>query len=132
MGQEITIRELLTLIAELTGFSGEIRWDTSKPDGQPRRALDTPRARERFGFVTATALPVGLRPDARVVRRRPKGHSTRDDAALESSDEGVPRVSWVGLSPTRLWGLALPAPVRRSMKLVSTRVARGHGASRFG
>jgi len=61
VGQEITIRELVTLIARLTGFEGEIRWDASKPDGQPRRALDTSRARERFGFVAGTSFEDGLR-----------------------------------------------------------------------
>ena len=61
MGQEITIRELITLIARLTGFEGEIRWDASKPDGQPRRALDTSRARERFGFVAGTSFEDWLR-----------------------------------------------------------------------
>ncbi len=61
VGKEITIRELVTLIAELTGFSGEIRWDATKPDGQPRRALDTSRARERFGFVAGTSFEGGLR-----------------------------------------------------------------------
>jgi len=61
VGQEITIRELVTLIARLTGFEGEIRWDASKPDGQPRRALDTSRARERFGFVAGTKFEEGLR-----------------------------------------------------------------------
>ena len=61
VGQEITIRELITLIARLTGFEGEIRWDASKPDGQPRRALDTSRARERFGFVARTPWGEGLR-----------------------------------------------------------------------
>ena len=50
VGDEITIRELVELIARLTGFEGEIRWDATKPDGQPRRGLDTSRARERFGF----------------------------------------------------------------------------------
>jgi len=45
----------------VTGFRGEIRWDPTKPDGQPRRALDTSRARERFGFVAATAFEDGLR-----------------------------------------------------------------------
>ncbi|CAN5671638.1 GDP-L-fucose synthase [soil metagenome] len=60
-GQEITIRDLVTLIVALTGFDGEIRWDTSKPDGQPRRALDTTRARERFGFVAGTSFEDGLR-----------------------------------------------------------------------
>jgi GDP-L-fucose synthase len=61
VGREITIRELIELIARLTGFEGEIRWDTSKPDGQPRRALDTSRARERFGFVAGTSFEDGLR-----------------------------------------------------------------------
>jgi len=61
VGSEITIRELTELIARLTGFGGEIRWDHSKPDGQPRRALDTSRARERFGFTSKTPFEDGLR-----------------------------------------------------------------------
>ena len=61
VGREITIRELVALITRLTGFEGEIAWDTSKPDGQPRRALDTSRARERFGFVAETSFEEGLR-----------------------------------------------------------------------
>jgi GDP-L-fucose synthase len=60
VGQEITIRDLVTLITRLTGFEGAVLWDTSKPDGQPRRALDTSRARERFGFVAQTSLEDGL------------------------------------------------------------------------
>ncbi len=59
-GQEISIRELTHLIAELTGFTGEIAWDSSKPDGQPRRALDTSRAREAFGFTAVTPFREGL------------------------------------------------------------------------
>jgi len=61
VGQEITIRDLVELIARQTGFGGEIRWDSTKPDGQPRRALDTSRARERFGFVAETTFETGLR-----------------------------------------------------------------------
>ena len=61
VGREITIRELTETIARLTGFEGEIRWDPSKPDGQPRRALDTSRARERFGFEAKTSFEDGLR-----------------------------------------------------------------------
>jgi GDP-L-fucose synthase len=61
VGREITIRALVELIVRLTGFQGEIHWDPTKPDGQPRRALDTSRARERFGFVAATAFEDGLR-----------------------------------------------------------------------
>ena len=61
VGREITIRELVELIARLTGFEGEIRWDTTKPDGQPRRALDTSRARDWFGFQATTSFEEGLR-----------------------------------------------------------------------
>jgi GDP-L-fucose synthase len=59
-GREVTIRELVELIVRLAGFEGEVRWDASKPDGQPRRALDTSRARERFGFVARTPFEEGL------------------------------------------------------------------------
>ena len=65
VGSEITIRDLTELIARLTGFSGEIRWDRSKPDGQPRRALDTSRAREAFGFVAGASFEDGLRETIR-------------------------------------------------------------------
>jgi GDP-L-fucose synthase len=60
-GAEISIRELAELVAELAGFQGEIRWDTSKPNGQPRRCLDTTRAWEWFGFRAQTDLRTGLR-----------------------------------------------------------------------
>jgi GDP-L-fucose synthase len=59
-GVEISIRELAELIAELTGFDGEIEWDTSMPNGQPRRSLDASRARELFGFEAHTPLRTGL------------------------------------------------------------------------
>jgi GDP-L-fucose synthase len=61
VGEEITIRDLVALIAGVAGFQGEIRWDASKPDGQPRRALDTSRARERFGFEAQVGFGEGLR-----------------------------------------------------------------------
>jgi len=60
-GMEISIRELLELIARLTGFEGEIVWDTSKPDGQPRRCLETSKAEKLFGFRAETPLEEGLR-----------------------------------------------------------------------
>jgi GDP-L-fucose synthase len=60
-GVETPIRELVERVAALAGFSGAIRWDASKPDGQPRRSLDVSRARERFGFVARTPLDEGLR-----------------------------------------------------------------------
>jgi GDP-L-fucose synthase len=59
-GKEITIRELVKLIAELTGYEGKIVWDTSKPDGQPRRCLDTSRAKREFGFEAKTDFREGL------------------------------------------------------------------------
>jgi GDP-L-fucose synthase len=58
---EISIRDLTELIARLTGFEGELVWDTSKPDGQPRRCLNTTRAKEYFGFEASTPLEEGLR-----------------------------------------------------------------------
>lgn len=58
---EISIKDLTELIARLTGFEGAIRWDTSKPNGQPRRKLDTTRARERFGFESTTDFEAGLK-----------------------------------------------------------------------
>jgi len=64
VGAEITIRELAALIVELTGYSGDIRWDTTKPDGQPRRGLDTTRATRAFGFEAATSFEDGLRRTA--------------------------------------------------------------------
>jgi GDP-L-fucose synthase len=61
VGAEITIRELVEKIVDLTRFRGEIRWDATKPDGQPRRALDTSRAEELFGFDARTSFEDGLR-----------------------------------------------------------------------
>jgi GDP-L-fucose synthase len=60
-GREIAIRDLAAKIAELTGFRGRLRWNADKPDGQPRRALDTSRARRLFGFEAKTSLEDGLR-----------------------------------------------------------------------
>lgn len=59
-GVETSIRELAESIADVTGFEGEIVWDTSMPNGQPRRQLDATRAREHFGFVARTSLRTGL------------------------------------------------------------------------
>jgi GDP-L-fucose synthase len=60
-GQEISIRDLATKIAALTGFTGRLQWDTTKPNGQPRRCLDVHRATEEFGFTASTSLDSGLR-----------------------------------------------------------------------
>ncbi|MFH2107291.1 MAG: GDP-L-fucose synthase [Chrysiogenia bacterium] len=60
-GFEITIRDLVELIAKLTGFTGKIVWDTGKPDGQPRRMLDVSKAKAEFGFNASTSFKEGLR-----------------------------------------------------------------------
>jgi GDP-L-fucose synthase len=60
-GFEILIRDLVALICRLMGFRGQVRWDEAKPDGQPRRSLDTSRAERLFGFRAATSFEEGLR-----------------------------------------------------------------------
>ncbi|GMR10727.1 MAG: GDP-L-fucose synthase [Anaerolineae bacterium] len=69
-GEEISIKELVETIAELTGFRGEVNWDTTRPNGQPRRSLDTSRAKELFGFVANTSLEDGLRETIEWYRNR--------------------------------------------------------------
>jgi len=59
--RELPIRELVGIIVELVGFDGEIRWDETKPDGQPRRGVDATRAHEAFGFKATTGFEDGLR-----------------------------------------------------------------------
>lgn len=58
--REMLIKELVEIIAELSGFEGRIRWDDSRPDGQPRRCVDPTQAKERFGFLAATDFRDGL------------------------------------------------------------------------
>jgi GDP-L-fucose synthase len=60
-GMEISIKDLVHLIAKLTGFQGKVVWDSSKPDGQPRRCLDTSKAQRDFGFQATTGFEEGLR-----------------------------------------------------------------------
>lgn len=60
-GFEISIKDLVHTIVSLTGFSGSINWDKSKPDGQPRRCLDTSRAKKAFGFTAKTSFELGLK-----------------------------------------------------------------------
>ena len=58
--EEIKIKDLVIMIKELSSFEGQVEWDTSKPDGQPRRRLDTTRAKCEFGFEAKTGLREGL------------------------------------------------------------------------
>jgi len=59
-GNEISIKDLIELICELMGYSGELVWETDKPNGQPRRCLDTQKAIEQFGFVAEMGFRQGL------------------------------------------------------------------------
>ena len=71
-GFEISIKELVELIAELTGFTGQIIWDSSKPDGQPRRMLDTTKAQKEFGFKAKTSFKEGLKKTIEWYRKTEK------------------------------------------------------------
>ena len=68
-GMEISIRDLVTLIAKLSGFHGEIRWDASKPDGQPRRCLDVERAANLLGWRAQVGFEEGLKQTIEWYRR---------------------------------------------------------------
>lgn len=75
-GIEISIRDLAAMIARLTGFTGAIQWDPSKPNGQPRRCLDTTRAAERFGFRAAVGFEDGLRSMVEWYKEQRKKHAS--------------------------------------------------------
>jgi GDP-L-fucose synthase len=70
-GFEISIKDLAKLIARLTEYSGDIVWDTTRPDGQPRRMLDTSRALKEFGFKAKTSLEEGLKKTIESFRAGP-------------------------------------------------------------
>ena len=76
-GEEIAIRDLAALVAEHTGFTGEITWDTSKPNGQPRRKLDTSRARELFGFEAKTQFRDGIARTVEWCRKHASAYAGR-------------------------------------------------------
>jgi GDP-L-fucose synthase len=73
-GMEISIRDLVETIARLTGYNGDIVWDTSKPNGQPRRQLDVSRAEQLFGFRARTSFEEGLRRTIEWYRRYRRSH----------------------------------------------------------
>jgi len=75
-GFEITIKELVGKIAAFTGFTGEVRWDRSRPDGQPRRRLDVSRAKQYFGFEAKTDFDTGLKETIRWYKEH-RGIKTR-------------------------------------------------------
>jgi GDP-L-fucose synthase len=59
-GVEISIKDLAEMIKDIVGYEGELRWDITKPNGQPRRNVDVSRAKERFGFKAQTSFQTGL------------------------------------------------------------------------
>lgn len=73
-GREISIKDLTTTIARMVGFTGTIRWDTSKPNGQPRRCLDTSKAERLFGFKATTSFEEGLQRTVTWYREAVRGH----------------------------------------------------------
>ncbi len=75
---ELPIKELVGLVADAAGFEGRIRWDESKPDGQPRRAVDPTRARELFGFEATTSFEDGLRATVDWYRANREQAESRD------------------------------------------------------
>ncbi|MBN1819060.1 MAG: GDP-L-fucose synthase [Sedimentisphaerales bacterium] len=74
-GFEITIKDLVHKIADLAGFTGEIHWDSSKPDGQPRRCLDVSRAKAEFGFGAQTGFDEGLKVTVGWYKQKSKGQN---------------------------------------------------------
>ena len=74
-GKEISIKELIEMIARLMAFDGEIRWDASRPNGQPRRCLDTTRATREFGFTAQTRLEEGLKKTIEWYRSKSEARS---------------------------------------------------------
>jgi len=86
-GNEISIKDLVTLIARETGFTGRVTWDSSKPDGQPRRMLDTTRAAKHFGFVARTPFEDGLRRTIAWYRAAIAGESGESTSVRISATE---------------------------------------------
>ena len=76
-GEEVSIGSLADMIRRLVGFEGEIVWDRSKPDGQPRRLTDGSRARAAFGFEAKTTLDEGLRRSVNWFREHRLGDAPR-------------------------------------------------------
>jgi GDP-L-fucose synthase len=91
VGREITIKELVELIVRLTEFRGEVRWDPTKPDGQPRRALDTSRAKREFGFEAQTSFEDGLRTTIEWYQQSREKTPTSVATAATSSQPSVYR-----------------------------------------
>ncbi|RJQ52964.1 MAG: NAD-dependent epimerase/dehydratase family protein [Actinobacteria bacterium] len=88
-GFEISIRDLAELVKRLTGYEGEIVWDSTRPGGQPRRMLDTSRAREEFGFEAQVELEEGLRGTIEWFEREWPGDLERQSRTPETPTTGT-------------------------------------------
>ena len=84
-GFEISIRDLASLVAELTGFGGRLVFDPTQPDGQPRRSLDVTRARDAFGFTASTDFRTGLRRTIEWYRAERRTENGERRTALSSN-----------------------------------------------
>jgi len=79
-GSEVQIRDLVEEIRTLVGYSGEVSWQRSQPDGQPRRRLDVSKAEQEFGFHARTALDVGLKKTLSWYQEARKSEAGRAEA----------------------------------------------------
>jgi GDP-L-fucose synthase len=111
--EELPIRDLVKLIADATGFDGEIRWDSSKPDGQPRRRVDPGRAAAAFGFHATTDFAEGLAPSPGTspTARKPKPETTERWPGWSSAGWALPWRSSGGPGPTVGWPRPSPEAI---------------------
>ena len=103
-GFEISIKDLTELIAREAGFSGELVWDTTKPNGQPRRMLDTSRARERFGFEAQTSFVDGIRETIAWYRQARARGEARGPSLPDLGTSSMVRPAGSRTPPTELGG----------------------------
>ena len=87
-GVETSVREVVEALVDITGFDGEIEWDTSRPDGQARRMFDVSKAKEELGFECRTSLREGLAKTVEWYRRN--RHEARNVMTFESGTEILP------------------------------------------
>jgi len=113
-GEEISIKELAGKVAAAAGFTGRIAWDTSKPNGQPRRKLDTTRAEERFGFRAHTTFDDGHSAHSRLVPE-----AARCGGIVMSAD----LAPWKTLERTRLFSAGPITEIAQEKVLLRTAVS---------
>jgi len=105
-GNEIRIKELVDQIQELVGYEGEIVWNTSQPDGQPRRRLDVQKALEEFGFRAQTDLRTGLAKTIEWYRETLSGEVARSQGSIGWADMSEIRIAGSVSKPQLKWSEA--------------------------